>query len=80
MAGFGLFGWGIAWLATTRQRRVTLCTLFWYSLSYTVPGFSLSKRDEFTLPRWRSWFYVQRLLCYALALVAGAAAVGVVQP
>ena len=80
MAGFALFGWGIAWLATTRQRRVTLCTLFWYSLSYTVPGFSLSKRDEFTLPRWRSWFYVQRLLCYALALVAGAAAVGVVQP
>ena len=80
MAGFGFVGTGIAWLATTRQRRVTLCTLFWYSLSYTVPGFSLSKRDEFTLPRWRSWFYVQRLLCYAIALVAGAAAVGVVQP
>ena len=81
MAGFGMFGWGVAWLATTsRQRRVNLCTLFWYSMSYTVPGFSLSNHDEVALPRWRSWFYVQRLFCYALALLAGAAAVGVVQP
>ena len=79
MAGFGMFGWGLAWLAT-RQRAVSLRTLFWYSMSHTVPGFSLSNCDEVTLPRWRSWFYVQRLLCYALAIVAGAAAVGFIQP
>ncbi len=82
MAGFGVLGWVFACCAT-RKQTVSRCTLFWYSMSYTVPGFSLSNQDKVTLPGfwfWRSWFYVQRLICYALALVAGAAAVGVVQP
>ena len=82
MAGFGILGWFVACCATWKQS-ASRCTLFWYSVSYTVPGFSLSNHDEATLPCfgiWRSWFYMQRLFCYALALVAGAAAVGVVQP
>ena len=75
-----LFGWLIA-MYTTRGCGVSRWTLLWYSVSYTVPAFNLAAADQVTVPRCaNNWFYVQRLACYALAMLAGAAAVGLVQP
>ena len=80
MAGLALFGWVIG-LYACRRKLVNPWTLLWYSISYTVPGFTVAQRDDVKLRiAARSWFYVQRLACYALALLAGAAAVGIVQP
>ena len=82
MAVFALVGWVVA-MCGTRERRLSPWTLLWYSVSYTVPGFSVAKDDEADVKvslRARSWLYVQRLICYGLALLAGAAALGIVQP
>ena len=80
MAFFATAGW-IFSMCAVRGQRVSRWALFWYSLSCTVPGFAVVKADRFRLSRrLTNWFYVQRLICYALALVAGAAAVGLVHP
>ena len=82
MAVFALVGWVVA-MCATRGRRPSPWSLLWYSVSYTVPGFSVAKDDEADVKvslRARSWFYAQRLICYGLALLAGAAALGIVQP
>ena len=51
------------------------------NLSYTVPGFSLVREDDVRMSLGaRSWFYFQRLCCFGLALLAGAAVIGIVQP
>ena len=80
MAGFAGLGW-IVGCCATRGRRVSPLTLLWYSVSFTVPGFGVVSDDEVTVSTLaRSWFYLQRLFCYALALVAGAVVVGIVEP
>ena len=82
MAVFALVGWVVA-MCATRGRRPSPWTLLWYSVSYTVPGFSVAKDDEADVKvslRARSWLYAQRLICYGLALLGGAAALGIVQP
>ena len=82
MAGFTLVGWVVG-VCATRGGRSSPWSLLWYSVSYTVPGFSVAKNDEPDVKvsiGARSWFYAQRLICYGLALIAGAAAIGIVQP
>ena len=50
--------------------------MLWFSVSRTVPGFTAAKHDAIWLPpRVRSWFYVQQLLGYAFAILAGSAIV-----
>ena len=80
MTSLCIVGWIIGACAVRKWRPIAW-TLMWYSVSYTVPGFTVVKQDQVLLPLWaRNCFYVQRLLCYGLALFAAAAAVGVVQP
>ena len=82
MAAFALVGWVVT-MCATRGRRASPWSLLWYSVSYTVPGFSVANDDEPDVKlslRARSWLYAQRLICYGLALLAGAAALGIVQP
>ena len=82
MAVLAFVGWVVA-MCATRGRRTSPLSLFWYSVSHTIPGFSVTKDDEPDVKvslRARSWFYAQRLICYGLALLAGAAALGIVQP
>ena len=82
MTVFALVGWVVA-MCATRGQHPSPWSLLWYSVSYTVPGFSVAKDDEADVKvslRVRSWLYVQRLICYGLALLAGAAALGIVQP
>ena len=53
----------------------------WYSITYTVPGFTLVRRDELKVSRCaQSYLYFQRLVCFTLSLLAGAAAIGIVRP
>ena len=79
MLAFCLLGWLVG-VFSTYERRVSRWSLLWYSVSYTVPTLGLAAGDQVTLPRYaNNWFYVQRLICYALALLAGTAAVGIVQ-
>ena len=81
MAALALVGW-IVGVCATRRQRLSPWTLFWYSVSYSVPGFSVVKADGEEVKvslRARSWFYTQRLICYGFALLAAAAAVGIVQ-
>ena len=80
MAAFALIGWVVG-LYANRRMPVSRWTLLWYSVSCTVPGFSLFREDDVPMSLGaRSWFYVQRLFCFAFALLAAAAAVGIVQP
>ena len=82
MAMFALIGWLVG-LWSTRGQHLSPCTLLWFSVSYTVPGFGVAKEDEADVKvplGARNWFYIQRLICYVLALIAGAAAVGIVRP
>ena len=80
MAVFAFIGWLVG-LCANRGRSVSSWTLLWYSVSYTVPGFTVVGKDEVPMSLCaRSWFYVQRLFCYAFALSAAAAAVGILQP
>ena len=73
-------GWCVG-VRSTRRCPVGRWRLLWHSVSYTVPGFNRDAYNEVTMSsRAKQWFYCQRLLCYALALLAGAAAVGLVQP
>ena len=54
---------------------------FWYSMTFTVPGFTLVAGDELTVSRRaQCWLYFQRLVCFVLALLAGAAAIGIIRP
>ena len=83
MTLFAAFGW----LCSTRPaikkdgEIASLVDRLWYSIKFTVPGFTLVTSDELTVPRWaQSCLYVQRLFCFALALLAGAAAVGLIRP
>ena len=79
MALLALFGWGFG-LWATRGRGANRWIVMWTSMSYTVPGFTLVDEDRVVMPLCaRSWFYVQRLLCFGLALLAGAAAVGMLE-
>ena len=81
MAAFGIVGWFVSAGATRDGEPASRVDRVWYSAAHTIPGFALVKADELTMPRLgRSWFYVQRLICYAAALLAGAAAVGLVHP
>ena len=80
MAAFMIIGW-IVGMCASRRRRIHPLSLLWYSLSYTVPGLTVSRQDNVPMPLCaRSWFYVQRIFCYAFALLAAAAVVGIVQP
>ena len=48
--------------------------VLWFSEPRTVPGFTAAKHFAIWLPpRVRSWFYVQQLLGYAFAILAGSA-------
>ena len=82
MLALVLLGWFLAFRAT-RGSGVGPWPLFWYSIAYTVPGLAEVKNDDLTallsLPI-RRWFAFQRLLCVAFASLAGAAAVGLVNP
>ena len=76
----------IGCLVTTRRAikeegdNASLTDRFWFSVTFTVPGFALV-RDKLTVSSCaQRWLYVQRLICFTLALVAGAAAVGLVRP
>ena len=81
MGVFALAGWVIGVCAYRRSTAISRWSLLWHSVSYTVPGFSVVRDDELAMSlRARSWFYVQRLICYSLALLAGAAAVGFIRP
>ena len=76
MAVFAALGWGWAAWNLRHQRCVSGWTLLWFSVSRTVPGFTAVKHDAIWLPsRVRSWFYVQQLLGYAFAILAGSAIV-----
>ena len=82
MLALGFLGWFVA-IRAARGQAVSPWPLFWYSMSYTVPGLADVKDDHVSAlvsPGARRWFCVQRLLCYALASLAGASAVGLVQP
>ena len=76
----------LSWLlaiAALRGRGISALPLFWFSVAHTFPGLSEVCDDARTalLPLTiRRWFAFQRLLCVALASLAGAAAVGLVQP
>ena len=82
MLALVLLGWFFAHWGT-RRRGVGPWPLFWYSLAYTLPGLAEVKDDDLaallSLPI-RRWFAFQRALCVAFASLAGAAAVGLVQP
>ena len=81
MGVLALIGWLVT-LRSTRGQGLSPWTALWFSASYAVPGFGIAKEDEESVkvgPGARSWLYVQRLACYGLALIAGAAAVGIVQ-
>ena len=79
MGMLALIGWVVG-VHATRRRSVSSWTLLWHSVSHTVPGFAIAKRDYVPMSlRARSWFYMQRLICYALALIAAAAATGIIQ-
>ena len=92
LRAFYALGWmallaTVGWLLTTRRairndsRVASVADRFWFSMTFTIPGFSLVKRDELTVsPGAQRWLYVQRLVCFTLALLAGAAAVGLVRP
>ena len=92
LKAFCSLGWmsllaAIGWLCLTRRairkdgKRASLLDRLWYSISFTVPGFALVTRDELTVPRRaQSCLYVQRLVCFTLALLAGAAAIGIISP
>jgi len=92
LGAFRALGWmalfaAISWLVTTRRAikkdglSASLVDRLWYSITFTVPGFTLVTRDELTVSRLaQSILYVQRLICFTLALLAGAAAVGIVHP
>ena len=92
LRAFCALGWmtllaALGWLCFTRRairkdgESASLLDRFWYSITFTVPGFMLVTRDELTVARWaQSCLYVQRLICFALALLAGAAAAGIIRP
>ena len=73
MAAFALIGWVVG-LYANRRMPVSRWTLLWYSVSCTVPGFSLFREDDVPMSLGaRSWFYVQRLflLCVCTARRSG---------
>ena len=77
-----ILSWLVA-VVVSRGRGVGVLPLFWFSIAHTFPGLTEVNDDERTarLPlAIRRWFAFQRLLCVALASLAGAAAVGLVQP
>ena len=92
LRAFCALGWmtlfaAIGWLLLTRRaitkdgETATLMNRLWYSITFTVPGLSLVSKDELTVARWaQSCLYFQRLVCFTLALLAGAAAIGIVRP
>ena len=80
MVGIAALGMLVG-LCTSRRRPISTLALLWYSISYTVPGFVVVRKDNIPMSLCgRSWFYFQRLFCYAIALLVAAAVVGIVQP
>ena len=85
MALFAALGWLVFTRRATRKdeddKIAGFRDRFWYSMTFTVPGFTLVAGDELTVsPRAQCWLYFQRLVCFALALLAGAAAIGIIRP
>ena len=83
MALFAALGWLVFTRRATRKddKIAGFRDRLWYSMKFTVPGFTLVTGDELTVsPRAQSWLYFQRLVCFALALLAGAAAIGIIRP
>ena len=83
MALFAAIGWLITTRGATGEngKSAGLAGRFWYSMTFTIPGIALARVGEIKVtPRARYWLYVQQLVCFALALLAGAAAVGIVDP
>ena len=76
---FVILGWFVA-MCATRKRDVSSWTLFWYSVSYTLPGLAELKGEVSVSQRATRWFCFQRLICSALASLAAVAAAGLVQP
>ena len=82
MLALGFLGWCVA-ICAARGRGIGPWPLLWYSVSHTIPGLADVKDDDVATSISlcvRRWFSFQRLLCYALASLAAAAAMGLVQP
>ena len=79
---FCIVGWLVA-MCAARGQGVGFLPLVWYSIAYTLPGLEGVKDDDlaglFSI-RVRRWFAIQRLICVLFASLAGAAALGLVQP